>query len=96
MYALGVQLGIREVRSNLAALVRQAEAGQRIVVSVAGRPVAQLGPIEGPATVAATLDDLAAAGLLTAARRRDRPPADLLVPLPVGTRLDRLLGEVRG
>jgi prevent-host-death family protein len=91
-----MRLGVRELRGNLAALVRRAEAGQRIVITIDGRPVAQLGPIEAAAPGEPTIPDLAAAGLLLAARRDDRPPADLLVPVKVGTRLDRLLAEVRG
>ena len=87
-------MNIRELRANLAAAVRQAEAGHRVVVTVGGRPVAQLGPLDhGPGEP--TLDDLAARGLLQRARRSDRPPPELLVTTPVGTRLDRLLDEVR-
>jgi hypothetical protein len=61
-----------------------------------GRPVAQLGPVEPVASAAVTLSDLAAAGLVLAPRRDDRPPADLVVALPVGSRMDRLIAEVRG
>ena len=87
-------MNIRELRSNLAAAVRQAEAGHRVVVTVGGRPVAQLGPLDhGEGTP--TLDDLAARGLLQRARRADRPAPELVVAMPVGTRLDRLLDEVR-
>jgi prevent-host-death family protein len=85
---------IREFRANLAAAVRQAEAGHRIVVTVGGRPVAQLGPLD-PGHHEPTLDDLAARGLLHRAHRSDRPAPDLVVATPVGTRLDRLLDEVR-
>jgi prevent-host-death family protein len=88
-------MGIRELRANLAAVVRRAEAGERIVVSVDGRPVAQLGPL-GADQDAPTLEDLAARGLLTLPRRPDRPdPAATLEPW-AGVRLDRLLQEIRG
>ncbi len=85
---------IRELRANLAAAVRRAEAGHRVVITVGGRPVAQLGPLDHGAGQP-SLDDLAARGLLQRARRADRPVPDLLVAMPVGTRLDRLLDEVR-
>lgn len=88
-------VNVRELRANLAAAVRRAEAGHRIVVTVGGRPVAQLGPLDPGGGTEPTLDDLAVRGLLQRARRTDRPPPDLLVALPVGTRLDRLLDEVR-
>jgi len=37
--------GLRELRQRASDLVRQAEAGEIITVSVNGRPVAQLGPV---------------------------------------------------
>ena len=89
-----VYMNVRQLRANLAAAVRQAEAGHRTVVTVRGRPVAQLAPLD-PGTAEPTLDDLAARGLLQRARRGDRPAPDLVIAMPVGTRLDRLLDEVR-
>ena len=37
--------GLRELRQNASELVRRAEAGETIAVTVSGREVAQLGPI---------------------------------------------------
>jgi prevent-host-death family protein len=37
--------GLRELRQNASELVRQAEHGQTIVVTVSGREVAELGPV---------------------------------------------------
>jgi antitoxin (DNA-binding transcriptional repressor) of toxin-antitoxin stability system len=86
---------IRELRADLAAAVRRAGAGQRIVVTVGGRATAQLGPIE-PEHGQTVLADLYASGAVLAPRRTDsaRPPE----PLPVwsGVRLDRALKELRG
>lgn len=89
------RLGIRELRGRLTSLVRRAGSGERIVITIAGRPVAQLGPVE-PAAAVVTIDDLVARGLLEPARRRDRPPPDVLVDSWTGRRLDRALREVRG
>ena len=91
------QLGIRDLRAHVATAVRRAGAGERIVVTVGGRPVAQLGPIE-PIGEDLTIDDLAARGLVVAPRRTDPlpPGATVTAPLPVGARLDRVLTEVRG
>ncbi len=88
-------MGIRELRANLAAVVRRAGAGERIVVSVDGRPVAQLGPL-GTDQDTPTLEDLAARGLLTLPRRPDRPDPSATVEPWAGVRLDRLLQEIRG
>ena len=51
----------RELRNNVGAVLRRAEAGERIVVTVDGRPVAELGPVSGSRTVA-TLQTLRALG----------------------------------
>jgi len=91
-----VYMNIRELRANLAAAVRRAESGQRVVVTVGGRAVAQLGPLEPlVADRQPTIDDLVARGLVVKARRSDRPAPDIVVAMTVGTRLDRLLAEVR-
>jgi prevent-host-death family protein len=87
------QIGARELRANLAAALRQAGAGQRVVVTVDGRPVAQLGPLEPSGSPG--LEELAAAGLLEPPRRaQPAPPAGL--DTAVDVRLDRILDEVRG
>jgi prevent-host-death family protein len=38
----------RELRNNVGAVLRRAEAGESFIVTVDGRPVAQLGPLSGP------------------------------------------------
>jgi len=88
------RVGIRELRNQVAAVVRRAGAGERIVVTVDGKPVAQLGPLDAPA--GATLDDLLAAGLAVPPGRRDRPPAPDAEDAPVDIRPDSVLDELRG
>jgi prevent-host-death family protein len=39
------EVGLREMRQNASGLVRRAEAGERITITVAGRPAAVLGPV---------------------------------------------------
>jgi prevent-host-death family protein len=36
----------KELRNNVGEVLRRAEAGEQITITVAGRPVAQLGPAE--------------------------------------------------
>jgi prevent-host-death family protein len=88
------RIGIRELRASAAATVRRAEAGQRTVITVGGRPVAQLGPL-APVRDERTLDELIAQGLLIAPRRGGQPN-DETIPVWGGVRLDRLLREIRG
>jgi prevent-host-death family protein len=78
-------IGIRELRADLAALVRRAGNGQQVVVSVGGRPVARLAP----------LDEVVDPSIVPP-RRTD--PARLGTPVAIwsGVRLDRALKELRG
>lgn len=85
---------MRELRNQVAAVVRRAGAGERIVITVDGRPIAQLGPLE-PAG-APDLDDLANAGLVVPARRSDRPAPPDPIDAPVDARSDRVLDDLRG
>ena len=39
-------LGLRELRQHASDLVRRAEAGEHLLITVAGRPAAVLGPTE--------------------------------------------------
>ena len=39
------EAGLRELRQNASELVRLAEAGERVTITVAGRPAAVLGPV---------------------------------------------------
>lgn len=87
-------VGIRELRNNVAAVVRRAAGGERIVVTVDGVATAQLGPLSPEGGV--TLDHLVAAGLALPPGRRDHPPAAELEDVPVDARPDRILDELRG
>jgi antitoxin (DNA-binding transcriptional repressor) of toxin-antitoxin stability system len=66
-----------------------------LIVTVDGRPVAQLGPLDA-VTGQVTLDDLIARGLVSAPRRADPLFATDPVPVWSGARVDRLLREIRG
>jgi len=57
------RIGTRELRADLAAHVRRASAGQRVVITSAGRAVATLGPVDTSVGAAPTLDALVAAGV---------------------------------
>ena len=89
------KVGVRELRTHVAALVRRAGNGERMLVTVDGVPVAMLGPIDSAAE-GVTLDHLVAAGLLEPPGRRDRPPAPDPANLPIDVRASRVLAELRG
>ena len=72
----------KELRNNVAAILRRAEAGEEFTITVAGRPVARLGPaakrrwVSGPALGAV----FATPPPETLAADLERFPADLASP----------------
>jgi prevent-host-death family protein len=89
-----VEIGTRELRANLAAALRQVGVGERLVITVDGRPVAQLGPLEPAGSP--TLADLAASGLVDPPRRAQPTEPPRAADPAVDVRIDRVLAEVRG
>ena len=91
---MAFQVGIRQLRADVAAAVRRAGAGEHIVVTVGGRPVASLGPL-ATADGVVRLDDLVARGLVIAPRRAGTWTPPEPVAVWSGSRIDRLLREIR-
>lgn len=89
-------VGIRELRNNVAAVVRRAEAGERIVVTVDGRPAAQLGPPAPLESADLSLEDLVATGLATGPARRRRPALADVEDVPIDVRPGTVIDELRG
>jgi antitoxin (DNA-binding transcriptional repressor) of toxin-antitoxin stability system len=75
-------------------VVRRAAGGERIVVTVDGRPMAQLSPLTPPGQP--SLADLAATGLLDAPLKARPSVAPDAEDLAVDVRLDRAMDELRG
>jgi len=46
----------RELRNNVSEVLRRAESGERLTITVGGRPVAELGPPRGTARPPTTAD----------------------------------------
>jgi prevent-host-death family protein len=86
-------VGVRELRAGLAEAVRRAGAGDRTVVTSAGRPVAQLGPLDADAP---DLQRLIGAGAVIPPRRTGTWRAPDPVPVWAGVRIDQVLRELRG
>jgi prevent-host-death family protein len=91
-------IGARELRADLARHLRRAASGERIVVTMGGRPAVALVALtdSNDSDDDVTIDTLVAAGAVVPPRRttagRPRPP----IPVWSGARLDRLLRELRG
>ena len=90
------KIGIRELREQAATYIRRAGAGQRILVTVSGAPVAMLGPITADPTATLTLADLIARGAVIAPRRNGDLKPGAAVSVHSGARIDQLLRQVRG
>lgn len=90
----GRRLGVREVRAALADVIGWAAAGERITVTVRGRPAAMIvSPTEEPV---AGLDLLVASGQIVPPRRPDRPPTPEPATVPADVRVERVIDQMRG
>jgi prevent-host-death family protein len=72
-------VSISRAKNELSALLDRVRAGERIVITDRGVPVAVLEPVLSHGDAAGRLERLARAGLL---RRATAPSSDLLEPLP--------------
>lgn len=88
------RVGIRVLRNDVAAIIRRAAGGERIIVTLDGQPIAQLGPLEPSG--APTIDDLAAAGLVRLPGRTDRPAPPHPFGVPIDIRPASVIAELRG
>lgn len=67
-----MEVGIRELRADLSRLIKRVQAGEEILVTDRGKPVARITAADGRSK----LDELIAAGIIEPApsRRRHRLP----------------------
>ncbi len=89
----GRELGIRALRAELADAVKRAEVGERTVITSAGRPVAELAPLDAGSP---DLARLIGAGAVIPPRRTGPWRAPEPVAVWAGVRVDQALRELRG
>jgi len=73
------EYSLYEAKTHLSALVRQVREGRTVVITVHGRPVAELRPVAEPAgkSLESRLADLEAQGVVTPAGRSPRDYAEI-------------------
>jgi prevent-host-death family protein len=67
---MAVTVGIRELRNNLRAYLNRVKNGEEVTITERGKVVARLSSVSAERK---TLEDLAAAGLVTLAKRPKEP-----------------------
>lgn len=87
------RVGIRELRNQVSAVIRRARAGERIVITSNGIPVAEIGLVGGGDV--ATIEQLAEAGLIRLPRMMGYLPAPRPVPTKPGVTSAQVLDELR-
>ncbi|MEX1104597.1 MAG: type II toxin-antitoxin system prevent-host-death family antitoxin [Ilumatobacteraceae bacterium] len=91
-------IGIRELRTDLAAHVKRAAHGEPTIITVNGHPAAVLAPlaVSGEGSAATHRSSLMNSGALAPPRRADGRVPERAVTVWGNVRLDRLLREIRG
>lgn len=90
------RIGIRDLREQASTYIRRASAGERMIVTISGDPVALLTSLETPAVRNFSMADLIALGAVIAPRRTGKFTAGDPVLVHSGARIDQLLRQVRG
>lgn len=91
LYALTMDVAISELRANLKSYVDRARAGERVVVTERGVPVARLGPAEEESL----LDRLEREGVVTRATEPKRGARTYGRPAKAKGSVSELLLEMR-
>jgi prevent-host-death family protein len=88
------RIAVRELRNQASSVVRRARAGERMLITVDGVPVAEIGPVRATER-AASLPELIASGAVHGPRSRTaaRPPQP--VPAPSGGSSSSVLRDLR-
>jgi prevent-host-death family protein len=81
-----MEVGVRELRNNLARWLARVKEGDEVVVTERGRPIARLVPVRDR-----TLDELIEAGIVTPAKRPKTKLAGLPKIRPKGSVTEILL-----
>ena len=89
-------IGIRELRERSSTFIKRAGAGEQMIITLSGDPVAPLGPFTPSVAQTITLTELVANGAVVAPRRRDKYQLPKAITFNSGSRIDQTLREVRG
>jgi len=88
------QVSIRELRNDVSRIVARVRAGERLIVTSNGVPVAEIGPItRQPAT--RTLDELIAVGAVIPPRTRAKPKPARPIKFSGPLTTDEILRDMR-
>jgi len=85
-----IEVGVRELKNSLSRYLKKVRAGETVVVTDRGKPVARITSTDVPEHIAR----LMAEGRVTWSGKRFEPPKDLIVPKP-GPPLSDYIAEDR-
>jgi prevent-host-death family protein len=87
-----VEVGVRELRDHLSAWLERIKAGEEIVITERGRPVARISRVTGRER----LDELIALGVVTPAQRPRRPAESFTkVKMSPGPPIEDIIADMR-
>jgi len=90
-----IEIGIRELRSDLSNHVKKAARGETVVITIGGEPVASLTSL-GPRQQAQTMEDAYASGrVIRAPRRGETPPPPPKEKLTLDRPAEQIIDELR-
>ena len=70
------RIGVRDLRNDTSKVIRRAKSGERIIVTIDGVPVAQLGPLDDTPRQRSMAELIAMGALIAPRSTRPPRPAD--------------------
>jgi len=89
----GDRIALRELRNQASRVVRRARSGERLIITVDGVPVAEIGPLT--TSDPASLEALIAWGEVLPPRSRSAPRPPKPTAAPSGKTIAQVLGQLR-
>tara|TARA_B100001250_G_scaffold114401_1_gene96863 strand:+ start:90 stop:371 length:282 start_codon:yes stop_codon:yes gene_type:complete len=88
------KIAMSVLRKELAGFLRRAKNGERMIITVDGKPIAQIGPLEPNGSL--DMDQLVTSGLVNepTSVSSTKKPAQMSFPIDVS--IETILSEMRG
>ena len=88
------KIAMSVLRKELAGFLRRAKNGERMIITVDGKPIAQIGPLEPNGSL--DMDQLVTSGLVNEPTSVSSTKKPALMSFPIDVSIETILSEMRG
>ena len=88
------KIAMSVLRKELAGFLRRAKNGERMIITVDGKPIAQIGPLEPNGSL--DMDQLVTSGLVNEPTSFSSAKKPAQMSFPIDVSIETILSEMRG